>query len=197
MKRYLSKGFTLIELLIVIAVLGILAVAVLAAINPIEQINRSRDTGNRSDAEQLLGAIDRFYASQGYYPWKTEPEGSDALAWTPITDITSWVDGGGENVLDKLAGGTGTTTEGAGELKESFTSRITGEGYNNLYVWNEGGAGDSTYICFNGASQSFQKEASDRCNAIKGSIPADLESSGAVCGVTIAGETDQYLTCLP
>jgi prepilin-type N-terminal cleavage/methylation domain-containing protein len=64
-------GFTMIELLIVIAVLGILAVAVLAAINPIEQIKRGKDTGSRSDAEQQISAIDRFYASQGYYPWMT------------------------------------------------------------------------------------------------------------------------------
>ena len=63
------KGFTLIELLIVITLLGILAVAVLSAINPIEQINRSRDTSSKSDAEQLINAIDRYYASKGYYPW--------------------------------------------------------------------------------------------------------------------------------
>ena len=34
----LRKGFTLIELLIVISILGILAVAVLSAINPVEQL---------------------------------------------------------------------------------------------------------------------------------------------------------------
>jgi prepilin-type N-terminal cleavage/methylation domain-containing protein len=48
-------GFTMIELLIVIAVLGILAVAVLAQLTS-EQINRGRDTGSRSDAEQLISA---------------------------------------------------------------------------------------------------------------------------------------------
>ncbi|PJA42861.1 prepilin-type cleavage/methylation domain-containing protein, partial [Candidatus Woesebacteria bacterium CG_4_9_14_3_um_filter_39_10] len=75
--RQTAKGFTLIELLIVIAVLGILAVAVLSAINPIEQINRSRDTGSRSDAEQLLGGVDRYYATNGYYPWVSSEEETD------------------------------------------------------------------------------------------------------------------------
>ena len=51
-KLKLQLGFTMIELLIVITILGILAVAVLSAINPIEQINRGRDTGRQSDAEQ-------------------------------------------------------------------------------------------------------------------------------------------------
>lgn len=70
-KLYFSKGFTLVELLIVIAILGILATAVLSAINPVEQINRGRDTGTQSDAEQLLSAIQRFDAAQGYFPWQT------------------------------------------------------------------------------------------------------------------------------
>ncbi|PIU02330.1 hypothetical protein COT66_00800, partial [Candidatus Shapirobacteria bacterium CG09_land_8_20_14_0_10_49_15] len=33
----MKKGFTLVEMLIVIAIIGVLAVAVLSAINPIEQ----------------------------------------------------------------------------------------------------------------------------------------------------------------
>ena len=87
--NFLSKvksqmAFTMIELLIVIAILGILAVAVLAAINPVEQINRGRDTGSRSDAEQLLSAIDRFYAYKGYYPWVTNPNNDSALPWRGV-----------------------------------------------------------------------------------------------------------------
>ena len=45
-----KAGFTMIELLVVIAVIGVLAVAVLSSINPIEQINKGRDTRTRSDA---------------------------------------------------------------------------------------------------------------------------------------------------
>src|SRR3989344_616073 len=78
-----SRGFTLVELLIVIAILGILSTAVLSAINPVEQINRGRDTGTQSDAEQLLSAIQRFNANSGYFPWQ---EGaSDGLLGTGST----------------------------------------------------------------------------------------------------------------
>jgi prepilin-type N-terminal cleavage/methylation domain-containing protein len=198
MKQKTAQGFTLIELLIVIAVLGILAVAVLSAINPIEQINRSSDTGSRSDAEQLISAIDRFYASQQYYPWKSGPAGSDALEWTQVT--SEWVDNGTNPVpvLDKLSGSNVEFT-GSGELKLSFVERITDNTYNPLYVYNRGDAGDSTYVCFDSKSNSFQKEAKDLCDGTKGSIPLDLEaiSFTNICDVTVNNVAGRYLTCLP
>ncbi len=67
-----SAGFTMIELLVVIAVIGVLAVAVLSSINPIEQINKGRDTRSRSDAAQLISAVDRYFAIHEKYPWNEE-----------------------------------------------------------------------------------------------------------------------------
>jgi prepilin-type N-terminal cleavage/methylation domain-containing protein len=186
-----NLGFTMIELLIVIAVLGILAVAVLAAINPIEQINRGRDTGSRSDAEQLLSAVDRYYTVAGFYPWRSSTtEGTDALAFTRLTALADWADDLNAPVLTKLSAG------GTSELKQSFTDRVVGTQYNYLFVYNAGAAGNSTYICFNGQSQSFQTEASERCAGTRGSIPADLLRA-SVCDVTVDGELGQFLSCLP
>ncbi|MBU1085313.1 type II secretion system GspH family protein, partial [Patescibacteria group bacterium] len=68
MKFINKKGFTLIELLVVISLIGVLAVAVLSAINPIEQLNKGRDAGRRADAAQIIKAIDRYYASYEAYP---------------------------------------------------------------------------------------------------------------------------------
>lgn len=65
----MKKGFTLIELLVVITLIGILAVAVLSAINPIEQINKARDAGKRADSSQLISALDRYFASNLKFPW--------------------------------------------------------------------------------------------------------------------------------
>ena len=188
MNNKLSKGFTLIELLIVIAVLGILAVAVLSAINPIEQINRSRDTGSRSDAEQLIGAGDRYYATQGYYPWLVGPctgAGCEALDWGLVT---VWTDGT-TPVLDKLS------ESGSGELKASFTTRISGTGYNPLYVYNRGNTGDSVYVCFSPKSSAFKVEASSRCVAA-GGLPDDYPAEACPATCTAAAP-DTCWSCLP
>lgn len=64
-----NKGFTLIELLIVIAVLGTLAVVVLLALNPIQQLARTRDAGRISGVTQLGHALEAYAVSHdGTYP---------------------------------------------------------------------------------------------------------------------------------
>jgi prepilin-type N-terminal cleavage/methylation domain-containing protein len=68
--EYMRKGFTLVELLIVIALLGVIATIVIAAINPIEQANRASDAGMKADASQLISAIERYYTTHGQFPWQ-------------------------------------------------------------------------------------------------------------------------------
>lgn len=63
-----SRGFTLIELLIVIAVLGILAVIVLIAVNPAEQLRRGRDADRISTVTSLGRAVQAYYTVNGGYP---------------------------------------------------------------------------------------------------------------------------------
>ncbi len=210
--NFLSKvksqmAFTMIELLIVIAILGILAVAVLAAINPIEQINRGRDTGSRSDAEQLLSAIDRFYAYKGYYPWTTNPNNDSALAWRGVAgaltinytggSITAWADDAAPTpcyVLDKVANGNADgSCVGTNEVKRSFVDKITKSDYNHLYVYFSGTAGDSLYVCFKPQSGAMQEEAATRCADTSGSgLPEDLQAAAA----SVCAEGAEYV-CLP
>ncbi len=64
MFNFAKKGFTLIELLVVIAVLGILASVVLVAINPSERIKEARDTGVKSDVDQVMQAVQACYTQQ-------------------------------------------------------------------------------------------------------------------------------------
>jgi prepilin-type N-terminal cleavage/methylation domain-containing protein len=199
-------GFTMIELLIVISILGILAVAVLSAINPVEQINRGRDTGTQSDAEQLISAIDRHHAFQSYYPWQMSANdltGATRIA-TGLTAITASLPADAASpacpILDKLSVGTASCS-GTNELKATFTSRIVSGGSNQtLYIFNQGTTGSSTYVCFIPQSQAFQTKAKARCKA---SFPADVATatSTTICGGTAAGPsnpgTGTIYYCLP
>lgn len=65
MTAQLKKGFTLIELLIVMAILGVLAVVVLVAINPVQQLARTRDAGRKSAITQMGHALEAYYTSHG------------------------------------------------------------------------------------------------------------------------------------
>ncbi|MDD3679648.1 MAG: type II secretion system protein [Candidatus Shapirobacteria bacterium] len=184
-----KRGFTLIELLIVITLLGILAVAVLSAINPIEQINRSRDTSSRSDAEQLINAVERFYASKGFFPWRVtetvEPGETIGVDWTVVNN-EDFLDTEGTAVVQKLS------SDATAELKESFINRISAARANSLYIFNRGQQGDSTYVCFRPRSASFLDDATNRCDegGDYGSLPDDYPPEACAGG-------DEIYNCLP
>jgi len=177
----------MIELLIVIAILGILAVAVLSAINPIEQINRGRDTGIRSDAEQLVTAIDRYYAMKGIYPWMDTTSSPVAYDWTMVglTNLTgdpTFLSDGGCPALYRLSDMPATppaecgTEVGTQELKVGFINKVDASTYNKLFVYHGVENYDSTYVCFQPKSNSFQQEAEDRINAASG-LPTDYPAA--------------------
>ncbi|MBU0979091.1 MAG: prepilin-type N-terminal cleavage/methylation domain-containing protein [Patescibacteria group bacterium] len=194
-----SVGFTMIELLIVIAILGILAVAVLSAINPIEQINRGRDTGTRSDAEQLLGALDRFNAFKGHFAWQLAETPPGGLDWTLVSKLTflQTEEGATCPVLYRLSNNPGGLCDvGTDEVKGSFIDRIDLMGENKgLYIYKNGGtSASSTYVCFLPQSDAFKSEAQTRCGAAGAGLPTDLSDQVAV----ICNDgADEYYICLP
>lgn len=63
MKKNINKGFTLIELLVVIAVIGLLAIVVFVAINPLEQLAKTRDAGRKSTVSQMGNALGAYATS--------------------------------------------------------------------------------------------------------------------------------------
>jgi prepilin-type N-terminal cleavage/methylation domain-containing protein len=137
-----KKGFTLIEMLIVIAVIGVLAVAVLSAINPVEQMRKARDTRRRSNAAELLNALERYYATFEQYP----TDYSNAVTGALTFDCTGAVGNG------NLATGDLASLITAGELKTEFSDRIADPG-SFVYGAIQGGT-DLATVCYQIESQA-------------------------------------------
>lgn len=150
-KKGLSEGgFTLVELLIVIGLLGAIALIVIAAINPIEQANRARDTRFKSDAAQLISAIDRYFAANSQFPWMTvTPTYSTEDAFGFVTSSDQEVGLCGATCSDN---GVLIT---ANELKTEFRNRDFvkngGAGATideQILIGKEDGSSASIYACY-------------------------------------------------
>lgn len=146
-------GFTMIELLVVISVIGILAVAVLSSINPIEQINKGRDTRTRTEAGQVINAVDRYFAIHESYPWNDSNATNGYVGVGEYDDEFSYEPGGEQGWLQVLAD--------TAEVKEGFINRLQND--DNLYLFKEGDSNATMYACFKPTSYAFKQEAYKNC----------------------------------
>ena len=87
------KGFTLIELLIVMGVLGIIIGSAFFTLNPLEQLQKSRDAGRKNDLAQIQRALETFYNDYGRYPENTTDYKIDEDPTASVSEINwgnSW-----------------------------------------------------------------------------------------------------------
>lgn len=133
--KNLNKGFTLIELLIVIALLGALAVGLLAAVDPFEQLKKGTDTSRRNTVAEFFNAGIRYYATNSAFPWA-------GLSASQLTNHLSDI----------------TTLQNAGELKANFANLAGGNNaLAKMYLSSVTSAGsESITVCFLPESKSFQ-----------------------------------------
>lgn len=190
--RAAQAGFTMIELLVVIAVIGVLSVAVLSSINPIEQINKGRDTRARSDAATLINAVDRYFSIAEQYPWNTTSDTYDASGHEEYED---------EFILDEIGS---DSTDGSvdwdfldilvenQEVKSGFVNRIRTDSRVNYYMQKSAGTNTTMYVCFAPSSNAFKQEAATRCAA-----GMDTDAPGIACPDGIETDAEDALVCLP
>jgi len=149
-------GFTMVELMIVIAIIGIISVAVLSAINPLEQINKGKDTRYRSDASELLSALERYYANEEEYPWG-------------VASANEQISMSADVVASSLVAQS--------ELKAAFTNRVgSGKGQSDLTLYR-GSTDTDIFVCFEPSSAQFLREASEKFASWTGSKPGAITSS--------------------
>ena len=177
----------------------------LSSINPIEQINKGRDTRLRSNAAQLINAIDRFYAIQEIQPWN-DATYVTAFAGTDSDPTLEFSDGNACAITTVgttpfcVIGGSGYTTDewvdalaSTEEVKQSFVDQVSDTSTTNtLYVYKE--ADGDTYVCFSPSSKQFQLEAIDGCVDRSATLPAGACQNGPYTGASVW--VDEFI-CLP
>ncbi len=156
-----KKGFTLIELLIVMAILGVLAVVILIAINPAQQLARTRDTGRKSAVSQLGRAVTAYFTSRGtFFPesgtWITTLVNSGELSVVPSSinygaGVTSCATNAQNNFCYREGGGTAAVVYARLESNVE-TSKCGGTGTNAFFVWSTADARGGT-VCLTGTNE--------------------------------------------
>ncbi len=167
--KMFSKGFTLIELLIVIALLGALAVGLLAALDPFEQLKKGTDTGVRNTVSEFHGAVIRYYAIKSMMPWCSDADtctldGFNEAAFNELVDLKTTVI---DNITD------------TGELKTDFAS-LAGDGtLGKIFVM--GSNADATVqVCFKPTAKSFVSDPNTKFNATSGADDCVADPNPAV-----------------
>lgn len=157
-----NYGFTLIELLIVIALLGVLAVGLLATIDPFEQLKKGRDTSTRNMVEEFYNGALRYYAIKNSFPW-----GDSALTATGLDALT-----------DPL-----TSIQEAGELKAAF---LEASGLENVLVTSvecDDGACEDLTVCFQPQSKAFRNDNNTKYDSSGGDLSGSAcpDPNGSTC----------------
>jgi prepilin-type N-terminal cleavage/methylation domain-containing protein len=167
--RVSRAGFTLIELLVVIGILGILAAALIATIDPFEQLRKANDTSAKNTASEFLSATTRYYGSKGAYPWSTAAEGGeDCVAVYPANGTYL-------NAFTPCI----TTLVNQGELKASFAN--AGNVLKTVKVI-QGSLTEPLLVCYLPTSKSGQEDPAAIYNASGVAQSANCKSQAASGG---------------
>jgi prepilin-type N-terminal cleavage/methylation domain-containing protein len=142
--HHFQKGFTLIELLVVIAILGVLAAAIVATINPFEQLKKSEDATVKNAAVEFSNANIRYFSTHDTMPW-----GNDSVCLSQI--------GAGNTLSNTPDCLKDLTTEG--ELKQAFKDNKSI--LDQVFISS---CGNTPIICYNPLSEAQNHDVNTRFN---------------------------------
>jgi len=172
--KNLKKGFTLIELLIVITILGVLAVVVIVALNPLEQLAKTRDSGRLSTVSQLGHDLEAYAINNNS---------------TYVTPNATWI----ATLVTAGEIGVIPSSVAYGTNAASCTTNVQ-----NTYCYNSGAAGAAPMIVY---ARLEAKANTSRCAAATPQAYAVYSSAdgraGIVCRAAGAEPVTGAQTFLP
>lgn len=141
----MKHGFTLIELLVVISIIAILAVTLVAIINPLEQRKRTLDATVKETASEYTKAQARYSTVYGCF--------------TPSDDANpgSCADSGAMQYSIIDAAGNNSNLVTGGDVKQSFIDRISKPPFDEIMITVD--ATGTMFASFIPQSQSFKDKA--------------------------------------
>lgn len=142
-----TAGFTLIELLVVIGILGILAAALVATIDPFEQLKKAQDANVKNAATEFVNASIRYYTTHNAMPWDDTVNAPGCGSTGVLTDASLG------DCLDAMVQ--------EGELKSAFTTAD-----NLLKEINVTGNSNLVTTCFKPQSKSQQEDALTKYDSV-------------------------------
>ncbi len=151
-----NAGFTLIELLVVIGILGILASALVATIDPFEQLKKANDANAKNTAVEFLNANIRYYTTHNSLPWSNT---SDANYTACNAAVTGAATGTGVNLSSVATTSCIASLITDGELKAGFTT-VTSV-LSSIYFR---GASNGVTVCFLPQSRAQKADANTKYN---------------------------------
>lgn len=151
-----SKGFTLIELLVVIGILGILSSALVATIDPFEQLKKASDANVKNVAVEFTNASIRYYTTHNAMPWDTANT-SLATNQTICTSVFADMDASSYALTNAAMTACLDALISEGELKAGYTT-VT-DVLKRIYI-SSGGSDPVTnaVACFQPQSKSQAKD---------------------------------------
>lgn len=166
--KKITKGFTLIELLIVIALLGALAVALLAALDPLEQIKKGTDTGVRNTVAEIGAAFTRYASvKSGSMPF------SGSIAWGSVGTVGN-----------SPASSAIQTIITAGELKQDFFA-LAKDQLDKIYIFADA---NRQYVCFAPTAKSFKVDANTKFYTTAAPTAATMSEDTCTNGTVAGGD---------